>query len=646
MTHRTRTSIPLIPLETLFGNPDRIAPSLAPDGRRLTYVAPLDGVLNVFLHERGGGQDRPLTRDRGRGIRRQGWAWDGRHVLYLQDRDGDENWRLFAIDAGTGDERLLTPDAPDQAHPVQVQILASSPRHPSTLLVGLNRRDERVHDVYRLGLTDGRLEEIERGDPTVIGWLADHELVVRGRLRSEPDGGTTLLMRDAPGAPWREAIRWSAEDAPLSGPLRFTEDNRRLWMRDSRDRNAAALVLFDPATGETTEIASDPEYDVSATAFHPTRHEIQAVAFTRARREWRVLDEAVRSDFEHLLAADAGELSLVDRSLDDRLWLVAWTRDDGPVAYALWDREAARVEHLFVHREALVGLPLARMEPVTIDARDGLSLHAYLTRPPFGEAPWPLVLVVHGGPWVRDTWGYDPEAQWLANRGYACLQVNYRGSTGYGKAFLAAGDREWGGRMQDDLTDAVMWAVQQGIADPERVAIWGGSYGGYAALAGVTFTPGVYRCGVSIVGPSNLLTFLDSVPPYWESFRAMLDRRVGRLPRYTDGERAGQVKLEADLTDEDRRELEFLRARSPLFHADRVRCPMLIAQGANDPRVKKAESDQFVAAMRERGLEIEYVVYEDEGHGFARPENRLDFYRRAERFLARHLGGRCEEGTG
>jgi len=389
-------------------------------------------------------------------------------------------------------------------------------------------------------------------------------------------------------------------------------------------------------------IAEDPRFDLASVAFHPTEHRAQAAAFTGARREWRVLDDEVRGDFERLLAADDGDLSIVDRTLEDRTWLVAWSHDTGPVSYHLWDRTRRDLQFLFVHRAALVDLPLAPMEPVRFEARDGLELHGYLTRPRFGDAPWPLVLAVHGGPWARDTWGFDPEAQWLANRGYACLQVNYRGSTGYGKSFLAAGDREWGGRMQDDLSDAVLWAVRRGVADPERVAIWGGSYGGYAALAGVTFTPALYRCGVAIVGPSNLLTFLDSVPPYWESFRAMLDRRVGRLPRYASGERAGQVKDEADLTEAERRELAFLRDRSPLFHADRVRCPMLIAQGANDPRVKKAESDQFVAAMRERGLDVEYVVYEDEGHGFARPENRLDFYRRAERFLARHLGGRCE----
>ena len=640
MTEPTTAAIPLIPLETLFGNPDRIGPSLSPDGRRLTFIAPLDGVLNVFLQQLGKASARPLTRDAGRGIRHQGWAWDGRHVLYLQDRDGDENWRIFAVDVESGAERLLTPDDAEGAHPVQAQIVASSPRHPTTLLIGLNRRDERVHDVYRLDIGTGALEQLEHGDPSLTGWLADHELVIRGRVQALPDGGTALLLRDEPGAPPREVIRWSPEDAPLSGPLRFTADGRGIYLRDSRGRNAAALVLLDLATGATTEIAADPEFDVAGVVFHPTEHRVQAVSFTRARREWRVVDEAVRADFERLLAADDGELSIVDRSLDDQRWLVAWSHDDGPVSYHIHDRAGGSLELLFVHREALVDLPLASMEPITLSARDGLAIHGYLTRPRFGSPPFPLVLVVHGGPWVRDTWGYNPEAQWLANRGYACLQVNYRGSTGYGKAFLGAGDREWGGRMQDDLTDAVLWAVEQGLADPGRVAIYGGSYGGYAALAGVTFTPALYRCGVAIVGPSNLLTFLDSVPPYWESFRAMLDRRVGRLPRYTGGERAGQVKDEADLTEDERRELVFLRDRSPLFHAHRVRCPMLIAQGANDPRVKKAESDQFVEAMRSRGLDVDYVVYEDEGHGFARPENRLDFYRRAERFLARHLGGR------
>ncbi|NJN64697.1 MAG: S9 family peptidase [Acidobacteria bacterium] len=643
MADRTHDALPaLIPLETLFGNPDRVSPQISPDGRYLTFIAPDEGVLNVWLRERDGGEARPLTRDRGRGIRHHGWAHEGGVVLYLQDRDGDENWRLFACDLEAGTERALTPDDPSVTHPVQAQIVGSSPRRPHELLVGLNRRDERVHDVYRLDLRSGALTRIAEGTPETSSWLIDHDLTVRGFMRTETDGSTTLILHDGPGGAPREVLAFPPEDALVSGPLRFSKDGTRLFLDDSRGRDAAALVELDLATGALSTIAADSRHDVARVHFHPTEHTVQMVAFERARREWIAIDPAVAADLEHLRRATPGEFGLVDRTLDDRVWLVGFIVDDGPVRYAIWHRDTATLEHLFVHREALVGLPLAPMEPFHFVARDGLEVHGYLTRPMGVAPPYPLVLNVHGGPWVRDTWGYDPEAQWLANRGYACIQVNYRGSTGYGKAFVNAGDREWGGRMQDDLSDAVRFAIDQGWADPARVAIYGGSYGGYATLAGVTFTPELYRCGVSIVGPSNLETFLNTVPPYWESFRAMLDRRVGRIPRYASGERAGLPKDARDFDDDERREMEFIHARSPLFHVERVRCPMLVAQGANDPRVKKAESDQFVAAMRAKGLAVDYVVYDDEGHGFARPENRLDFYRRAEAFLAEHLGGRSE----
>jgi dipeptidyl aminopeptidase/acylaminoacyl peptidase len=639
MTDRD-TRPPLIPLETLFGNPDRMDPRISPDGRHLSSIAPLDGVLNVWVEDLAeGGEPRPITRDDGRGIRHHGWAYGHDLVLYVQDRDGDENWKIFAVPAAGGEPRELTPDVPDVEHPVQAQLLGLSHRRPGEALVGLNRRDPRIHDVHHLDLATGELSLIEEGDVLNIGWLVDHDLHVRGYHRTDPSSGAvTVLLRDGASGPLRELLTWSPEDALSSHVLDFDATGGKVRLLDARGRNAAALVEIDLASGGQRVIAADEFYDVARVETHPTTQEIQAVAFERDRRVWLAVDDSIAEDLDALVEADRGDLGLVDRTLDDRTWIVGYNHDDGPVAFARYDREAKAVTPLFVHREALVGLPLAKMEPISYTARDGLAIHGYLTRPPGVEPPHPLVLDVHGGPWHRDQWGFDPEAQWLANRGYACLQVNYRGSTGYGKAFLNAGDREWGGKMQDDLTDAVRWAVAQGIADEQRVVIFGGSYGGYAALAGVTFTPQLYRAGVSIVGPSNLVTFLDTVPPYWESFRAMLDARVGRIPRYADGERAGMPKDEADWTEEERREIEFLRSRSPLVHVDAVRVPMLVAQGANDPRVVKAESDHFVEAMRAKKLAVDYVVYEDEGHGFARPENRLDFYERAERFLAEHLG--------
>ena len=354
---------------------------------------------------------------------------------------------------------------------------------------------------------------------------------------------------------------------------------------------------------------------------HPTEHHVQAVGFALHRLEWTILDERVRADFEALAKLEDGEINIVSRNKADTTWLVAFTRDVGPVRYYAWDRANKSAAFLFSNRPELDKQPLTAMQPVTVTARDGLELICYLTVPKDEEAKeLPLVLNVHGGPWARDEWGYDSESQWLANRGYAVLQVNYRGSTGFGKNFLNAGNREWAGRMHDDLLDAVEWAVKEGVADPKRIAIYGGSYGGYAALVGAAFTPDVFSCAVDIVGPSNICTLIESIPPYWAPLMHQFRVRVGDIEK----------------------ERELLEARSPLFKANEIRIPMLIVQGANDPRVKQAEADQIVEALRGKGKEVDYLLYPDEGHGFSRPENRMAFYAEAEQFLARHLGGRAE----
>ena len=621
-------SVPeLIPREVLFGNPERTLPRISPDGTRLAYLAPLDGVLNVWVGRVGDEIEsfKPVTRDDKRGIRVFLWAEDDRNILYLQDEGGNENWRIHAVDVGTsagtaepGEARDLTP-FPD----VQAQLLDKSRHFPGELLIGLNKRDPQVHDVYRLALDTGELTLLAENPGNVAGWVADRDFRVRGALAATPEGGFDLLFRETEEDDWEKLLGWGREDSLNSSPLGFSGDGRRLHLADSRGANAARLVDLDPATGETEVLAEDPEYDVSGALLHPDTHEVQAVAFTRARTEWTVLDASIEKDFETVRALHSGDFQVYDRDRADEQWVVGFDRDDGPAAFYTYDRKTGRGTYLFDTRPQLAEYTLARMEPVSFASRDRLTVHGYLTLPPGGgREGLPVVLNVHGGPWARDTWGYDPEAQWFANRGYACLQVNYRGSTGYGKEFLNAGNREWGGKMHDDLVDAVEWAVGEGIADPERVAIYGGSYGGYAALVGATFTPDTFRCAVDIVGPSSLITLIESIPPYWSSFRSTFYERVGNPE-----------------TEED-----FLKSRSPLFYVDRIRIPMLIAQGANDPRVKQAEAEQVVAAMRERGLDYEYLLFEDEGHGFARPENRLKFYAAAERFLAKHLGGRHEDG--
>jgi dipeptidyl aminopeptidase/acylaminoacyl peptidase len=620
----------LIPRRVLFGNPERIAPRVSPDSATLAWIAPHQGVLNVWTAPvSADGPDwaaaRVVTGDTDRGIRDFAWAHDGRRLLYRQDTGGDENWRLFDVDLGTMQRRDLTP-----FEGVQAQIIATEKKHPGEILVGLNRDNPSLHDVYRLDLATGTLTK-EITNPGFLGWVADPELRIRAGVAMQPDGATIIKV-GGPDGEWRPLITFAAEDAMTSGPVAVSADGASLLAQSSVGANTGRLVRIDLATGDAEVIAEDPEVDVAGVRLHPDTREPQIVMFHKDRMEYRVLDPDVAADLAAIRQLHHGDPNIVDGDESDTMWLVGFTNDTGPVPYFLYHRGSREGRFLFEHQPELSRYELAPMEPFSFTARDGLPLHGYVTFPPSAvpgtaggaRGTLPMVLNVHGGPWGRDAWGFDPEAQWLANRGYACLQVNFRGSTGYGKAFVNAGDREWGGKMHTDLLDAVAFAVGQGWADPARVAIYGGSYGGYAALAGAAFSPGVFRCAVDIVGPSNLKTLIETIPPYWAPMIAMFHRRVG----------------------DPSTDAEFLWSRSPLSRAATIRTPLLIAQGANDPRVKRAESEQIVAALREAGIDHEYMLFGDEGHGFAKPENRLTFYAAAERFLARHLGGRAEEEAG
>ena len=605
----------LIPRNVLFGNPERGNPGLSPDGARLAYLAPVDGVLNVWVGSLGGDDFRPVTEDRERGIRAYAWAHDNRHLVHIQDTGGDEDWHLYATDVVGGGTRDLTP-----FERVQARLVGTDRSLPHTLLVGLNRRSPELHDVYRLDLPSGETTLVAE-NPGFAGWIADRSLRVRGALQPTPEGGLVTLVRDAGDAPWRPLHEVGLEDAFSTSPVGFTRDGAGLLLVSSRDANTARLLRLPVSGGAAEVLFEDPEYDVVGVLTDSETREPQLVNVLRDRSELIALDPALQADLDRVRALHRGDLALAGRDHANRTWLAAFTADDGPVAYYVYERDAGRSRLLFTHRPELEGRTLARMEPFSFTARDGLTVHGYLSFPPgLGRTSLPTVLNVHGGPWARDTWGFDPIAQWLANRGYLCVQVNFRGSTGYGKRFLNAGDREWGGRMQDDLVDAVGWLVARGHADPARVGIFGGSYGGYAALVGATFTPDLFRCAVDIVGPSSLKTMIESTPPYWKPLIAQFHRRVGN------------PETEAD----------FLWSRSPLSRVEQIRVPLLIAQGANDPRVKQAESEQIVAALRRNGIPHEYLLFPDEGHGFARPENRLRFYAAVERFLALHLGGRCE----
>ncbi len=606
----------LISRDILFGNPEKTSPRLSPDGTRMSYLAPVDGVLNVWVGGLGSAEVVPVTKDTLRGIRMYAWAEDNRHILYLQDKGGDENWRIYAVNLESGDTRDLTP-----FEGVQARIAAMDKEFPNEILVSLNKESQQLHDIYHLDLTSGELTRVTENPGNVIGWVPDANFEVRAATAANELAGYDLLYRETSESEWETIASWSSENALNSAPLTFSKDGKSLYMIDSRDVNAARLVAMNLASREIEVIAEDPMYDVTNVMFDPDTYDVQAVYFEKERQEVVVLDEDVREDLETIAAIHHGDYSIVSRDNADDTWLIGFSADDGPVSYYSYDVPTNASEFLFFHKPMLAEYNLASMEPVQFTARDGLVVHGYITFPPGVEREnLPMVLNVHGGPWYRDSWGYNPEAQWFANRGYICLQVNFRGSRGYGKDFLNAGDREWGGKMHDDLIDAVDWAVEMGYADPEKVAIYGGSYGGYAALVGATFTPDVFCCAVDMVGPSNLITFLNSIPPYWETMREMLHRRVGNPE-----------------TEE-----EFLRSRSPLFKVDQIKIPMLIAQGANDPRVKQAEAEQIVDALKKNSVDYEYLLFEDEGHGFARPENRLKFYAAAEEFLAKHLGGRYE----
>lgn len=617
-------SAPLIPRQVLFGNPDKASVTLSPDGAQLAFLAPVDGVLNVWVGPVGDvAAAKPVTHDKHRGVRIYFWAYTSRHILYVQDKDGDENWRIYSLDLRSNTTKDLTP-----LKGVQARIQGVSPKFPNELLIRLNDRNPQLHDIHRVNIETGEKNLVLENEG-FLNFLTDDEFQVRFAMRTTPEGGTEVLQRTADAA-WKPFAQIGQEDSLTTGPAGFDKTGQTLYMLDSRGRDTAAFTTIDLKTGQQTVVAQDPRADISDLMLHPTEKNVEAAAFTVERKKWKILDPAIEADFAYLRTVADGDFEVGSRTLDDKHWIVVYLVDDGPVRYYHYDRAAKKARFLFTNRQALEGLPLAKMHPVIIKSRDGFDLVSYLTLPVGSdqdgngrpEQPVPIVLFVHGGPWSRDNWGYHPYHQWLANRGYAVLSVNFRGSTGLGKAFLNAGNCEWGGKMHDDLVDTVRWVVDQKIAHPQKVAIMGGSYGGYATLVGLTFTPDLFACGVDIVGPSNLVTFMNAVPAYWQP---VIDLFVARIGDHRTEE--GQ---------------KFLLERSPLTHVAKIKRPLLIGQGANDPRVKQAESDQIVKAMQEKDIPVTYVLFPDEGHGFARPENNLAFNAVAEAFLAAHLGGRSE----
>lgn len=616
----------LIPRKVLFGNPERASVKLSHDGARISYLAPVDGVMNVWVAPVDAIEEaRPVTEDKGRGIRTYFWTYNPSYIMYLQDREGDENWHAYVVNVETGESRDLTPYDGIQAIPKE-----SSPKFPDEVLIAINDRDTQFHDLYRVNILTGESELIVTNDLGAADIMSDRDLRPRLAAVLTPDGGSDVLSPSESGE-WEIAMKIGVEDDITTWPLYFDVDGRTLYVYDSRGRDTSALMAVDTETSEAQVLAIEDKVDVGETIQHPVTGHPQAVGFEYERFVWKILDDSIAADIERIDDKDRGEFAVRSRSLDDRKWLIEYVRDAGPKTYFLYRRETEEMEYLFSDRPELESATLAPMHSAIVKSRDGLDLMVYCTLP-VGSTdgdpgrplePLPMALRVHGGPTGRDSWGYDAEHQLLANRGYAVLSVNFRGSTGFGKGFTNAGNREWGGAMHDDLIDAVEWAVEERIADPGRVAIMGGSYGGYAVLVGLTFTPEVFACGVDMVGISNLNTFMDNAPPYWEPIMTHFRVRVGD-----------------NTTEEGRR---FLAERSPISRVDSIVRPLLIGQGANDPRVTQAESDQIVDAMKEREIPVTYLLYPDEGHGFARPENNLSYMAVAEAFLAKCLGGRYEQ---
>ncbi|MFA7621723.1 MAG: S9 family peptidase [Aminobacteriaceae bacterium] len=603
-----------LPLEHFFRNPEKSGFRISPDGARILFLAPWERRLNVHVQKIGEDSAVRVTSAAERDILTCMWSGNDR-IVYLQDKGGDENYRLYSVKADGSGGRDLTP-----FDNVRATIVDPLEELDDEMLIGLNRRDPRIVDVYRLNLDTGDLTLVEENPGDIEGWMTDHE----GRLRValKTDGvNSSLLYRDEEGLPFRTLLTTNFRESV--SPLLFTFDNKKLYVSSNLGRDKSAIFLFDPETAVHEELLFEhPEVDVGSLMYSKKRKVITGTGFITDRLHYHFFDDERRSlqeELESLLPGYQVRVGSMNRDEDRALLIANSDRTAGTYYfYDMSNRELKKLE------DVTPWLPEERMAPmkaISYRARDGLLIHGYLTLPPGSDGTnLPVVIHPHGGPWARDVWGFNPEVQFLASRGLAVLQMNFRGSTGYGRAFWEASFKEWGLAMQDDITDGVQWLVDSGIADPDKVAIYGGSYGGYAVLAGLAFTPELYACGVDYVGVSNIFTLLETIPPYWELGRQMMYEQIG----------------------DPEKDRDLLMAASPVFHAESIRAPLFVAQGANDPRVKKAESDQIVEALKKRGVYVEYMVKDNEGHGFLNEENRFDFYRAMERFFSKHLGSYAE----
>ncbi|MBK9463689.1 MAG: S9 family peptidase [Chitinophagaceae bacterium] len=608
---------PLVPLEDFFKNADKSGWQISPDGESISYLSPHMGHTNVFVRKITDSVGTPVTHDSVRNI--YNYQWKGNRILYLQDVGGDENYQLFSVSMDGKDQKALTPFP--KVRTGILNDLRYVPGKEKEILITMNKRDARFFDPYSINIETGETKVVYQNDKNFDSWFTDHAGVIR--IASKTDGvNTTFYHRATETAPFDSLLTTNYKES--FAIQFFTFDNKNLYVATNIGRDKTAVVEYDlAARKEIKEIYTNPDYDVDGLGYSPKRKVLEAVYFTSWKSEEHFLDKEAEADYNKMKEKFKGyEIGIYGNNNEEDKFIV-WTGNDKmPSKFYFYDKKSGDTKFLAEGRPWLKEGDMASMKAVEYKSRDGLTIHGYLTLPKGVEAKnLPVVINPHGGPWARDVWGFNNEVQFLANRGYAVLQMNFRGSTGYGKEFWLKGNKQWGKTMQDDISDGVAYLIKEGIADPKRVAIYGASYGGYATLAGITFTPDLYCCAVDYVGVSNMFTFMKTIPPYWEPYKAMFYEMVG-----------DPVKDSA-----------LLAAASPVFFVDKIKVPLFIAQGANDPRVNKAESDQVVEALKKRGIEVEYMVKDDEGHGFANEKNSIDFYTAMEKFFAKHLARLKEE---
>ncbi len=611
---KTEELPPKITLEDFFKNPEKSGFKISPNGNYVSFMSSWESRMNIFIKSNKTADSTQITFEKDRDIAGYFWANDNR-ILYVKDEDGNEDFKLFAVNIDGSNLKCLT-----CFDGVRTQLIDDLEDKPDEVIVGLNKRDPRVFDPYRLNIVTGELTQLAENPGNIMGWMTDHSGKLRVAIAMEGGINKVLLYRDNEEQEFAPILTTSWKDN--FSPHFFTFDNKMLYASSDLGRDKQEIVIFDPKSKTETEVLfKHEEVDVTGLGYSKKRKVLTSATFTTDKRHEYFFDEETKKLFEKIQTQLQGyEIALSSSNKNETKYVVRTYSDRSRGAYYIFDTENDKLVHVANVSPWLKEKELAEMKPVKYTSRDGLTIHGYLTLP-VGKEPkgLPIVINPHGGPWTRDHWGFNPEVQFLANRGYAVFQMNFRGSTGYGKEFMLKSVKQWGRNMQNDITDGVNWLVEQGIADNERIAIYGGSYGGYATLAGLTFTPEIYAAGVDYVGVSNMFTFMNTIPAYWEPMREMLYELVGHP--------------EKDST--------LLAEVSPVLHADKIQAPLLIAQGKNDPRVNVDESDQMVEALKKRGIEVEYIVKEDEGHGFRNEENRFEFYRAMEKFLESHIGDKA-----